>query len=138
MYSNTRPIPIEVARNLKLHADTPTAQNTVTAYGPGFVEINRVRHTTNLIVTPDQVEPWTVTSFEDLDTTAFEQLRALRSEVVLLGTGNQQHFPHPRLTRPLTDARIGLEVMGTQAACRTYDILVGEGRKVVAALFVEG
>ena len=137
MYSNTCPIPIEVSPNLKLHADTPTAQNTVTAYGPGFVEINRVRHTTNLIVTPDQVEPWRLTSYEDLDATSFEQLRDLHSEVVLLGTGNRQRFPHPRLTRLLTDARIGLEVMDTQAACRTYNILVGEGRKVAAALFVE-
>jgi len=123
---------------LKLHADTPTTQNAVTAYGPGFVEINRGRHTTNLIVTPDQVEPWAVTSFESLDATTFERLRELRSEVVLLGTGTRQRFPNPRLTRSLTDARIGLEVMDTQAACRTYNILVGEGRRVAAALFVEG
>ena len=122
---------------MKLHADTPTTQNAVTAYGPGFVEINRVRHTTNLIVTPDQVEPWAVTSFESMDVTTFEQLRELRSEVVLLGTGTRQRFPNPRLTRALTDAYIGLEVMDTQAACRTYNILVGEGRRVAAALFVE-
>ncbi|HKO67026.1 MAG TPA: Mth938-like domain-containing protein [Burkholderiaceae bacterium] len=123
---------------MKLHADTPTTQNTVTAYGPGFVEINRVRHTTNLIVTPDQVESWAVPSFEGLDVGTFERLRELHSEVVLLGTGARQRFPHPRLTRPLTDARIGLEVMDTQAACRTYNILVAESRKVAAALFVEG
>jgi uncharacterized protein len=122
---------------LKLHADTPTTQNAVTAYGPGFVEINRVRHTTNLIVTPDQVEPWAVISFESMDVTTFEQLRELRSEVVLLGTGTRQRFPSPRLTRALMDARIGLEVMDTHAACRTYNILVGEGRRVAAALFVE-
>jgi uncharacterized protein len=138
MYSNTQPIPIEVSRNLKLHADTPTTQNAVTAYGTGFVEINRVRHTTNLIVTPDLVEPWPVTSFESLDATTFERLRELRSEVVLLGTGTRQRFPNPRLTCALTDARIGLEVMDTQAACRTYNILVGESRRVAAALFVEG
>ncbi len=137
MYSNTCLIPTEVSRNLKLHADTPTTQNTVTAYGPGFVEINRVRHTTNLIVTPDQVEPWPVASFETLDTASFERLRDLRSEVVLLGTGKRQRFPHPRLTRPLMDARVGLEVMDTQAACRTYNILAAESRKVAAALFVE-
>ena len=122
---------------MKLHADTPTTQNTVTAYGPGFVEINRVRHTTHVIVTADQVEPWPVTSFDALEASNFEQLRDLRSEVVLLGTGARQRFPHPRLTRPLTDARIGLEVMDTQAACRTYNILVAESRKVAAALFVE-
>ena len=122
---------------MKLHADTPTAQNTVTAYGPGFVEINRLRHTTHVLVTPDQVEPWPVISFDALDTSDFERLRDLRSEVVLLGTGERQRFPHPSLTRPLTDARIGLEVMDTQAACRTYNILVAESRKVAAALFVE-
>ena len=76
-------------------------------------------------------------SFEALDASDFERLRDLRSEVVLLGTGNRQRFPHPRLTRPLSDARIGLEVMDTQAACRTYNILVAESRKVAAALFVE-
>jgi len=122
---------------LKLHADTPTTQNTVTAYGPGFVEINRVRHTTHVIVTADQVEPWPVASFDALEASTFEQLRDLRSEVVLLGTGARQRFPHPRLTRPLTDARIGLEVMDTQAACRTYNILMAENRRVAAALLVE-
>ena len=127
----------EASRDLKLHADTPTTQNTVTAYGPGFVEINRVRHSTHVLVTPDKVEPWLVTGFEALDTSHFERLRDLHSEVVLLGTGARQRFPHPRVTRPLTDARIGLEVMDTQAACRTYNILMSESRKVAAALFVE-
>ncbi|HYM47125.1 MAG TPA: Mth938-like domain-containing protein [Burkholderiaceae bacterium] len=122
---------------MKLHADTPTTHNTVTAYGPGFVEINRVRHTANVIVTPDQVEPWPVASFEALDAGDFERLRDLRTEVVLLGTGSRQRFPHPRLTRPLADARIGLEIMDTQAACRTYNILMAESRKVAAALLVE-
>ena len=122
---------------MKLHADTPTTQNTVTAYGRGFIEINRVRHTTSLLLTADQVQPWPIASFEMLDASDFERLRDLRSEVVLLGTGTRQRFPHPRLTRPLAEARIGLEVMDTQAACRTYNILVAESRKVAAALFIE-
>ena len=121
---------------MKLHADTPTAQNSVTAYGPGFVEINRVRHSTSLIVTPDQVKPWAVADFDSLQSSDFEHLLALRSEVVLLGTGTRQRFPHPRLAQPLTDARIGLEVMTTPAACRTYNILAAEGRRVAAALLV--
>ena len=122
---------------MKLHADTPTTEQTVTAYGPGFVEINRVRHMTHVIVTAEQVEPWPVDTFETLDVRDFERLRDLRPEVVLLGTGNRQRFPHPQLTRPLMDARIGLEIMDTQAACRTYNILVAENRRVAAALFVE-
>jgi len=122
---------------LKLHADTPTAHNTVTAYGPGFVVINQLRHVTNLIITPDAVEQWPIAGFEALEVTDFERLRDLRTEVVLLGTGSRQRFPSARLTRPLTDARIGLEVMSTQAACRTYNILMAESRRVAAALLMD-
>ena len=122
---------------MKLHADTPTALNTVTAYGPGFIEINAVRHTSAVVLTPARVDPWPVASFEALAEADFERLRALDPEVVLLGTGSRQRFPHPRLSRALADARIGLEVMNTPAACRTYNILMAEGRKVVAALMPE-
>ena len=127
----------ETPGELKLHADTPTALNTVTAYGPGFIEINKVRHASAVLLTPDRVEPWTVSSFEALGEADFERLRALAPEVALLGTGSRQRFPHPRLSRALTEARIGLEVMITAAACRTYNILMAEGRKVAAALLLE-
>ncbi len=122
---------------LKLHADTPTALNTVTAYGPGFIEINKVRHTAGVLLTPERVEPWPLASFEALAEADFERLRALNPEVALLGTGSRQRFPHPRLSRALSEARIGLEVMSTPAACRTYNILMAEGRKVAAALLPE-
>ena len=122
---------------MKLHADTPTALNTVTAYGPGFIEINKLRHSSAVLLTPDRVEPWTVASFEALREADFERLRALDPEVALLGTGSRQRFPHPRLSRALNEARIGLEVMTTAAACRTYNILMAEGRKVAAALLLE-
>ena len=65
------------------------------------------------------------------------QLAALEPEIVLLGTGSRLRFPHPRLTAALARARIGLEVMDVQAACRTYNILAGEGRHVLAALLLE-
>ena len=122
---------------MKLHADTPTAHNSVTAYGPGFVEINKVRHTTNVVVTPEHLEIWNVADFDSLQASDFERLRDLRSEVLLLGTGKRQRFPHPRLTLPLTEVRTGIEIMDTQAACRTYNILMAEGRRVAAALLVE-
>jgi uncharacterized protein len=89
------------------------------------------------VLTPERVEPWPTASFEALAEADFERLRALDPEVVLLGTGARQRFPHPRLARPLAEARIGLEVMNTPAACRTYNILMAEGRKVVAALLPE-
>jgi uncharacterized protein len=122
---------------LKLHADAPTALNAVTAYGPGFIEINKVRHASAVLLTPDRVEPWAVASFEALEAADLERLRALDPEVALLGTGSRQRFPHPRLSRALNEARIGLEVMTTAAACRTYNILMAEGRKVAAALLLE-
>ena len=127
----------ETPGELKLHADTPTALNTVTAYGPGFIEINKVRHASAVLLTPDRVEPWAVASFEALGEADLERLRALAPEVALLGTGSRQRFPHPRLSRALSEARIGLEVMTTAAACRTYNILMAEGRKVAAALLLE-
>lgn len=127
----------ETPGELKLHADTPTALNTVTAYGPGFIEINKVRHASAVLLTPDRVEPWAVASFEALGEADLERLRAFAPEVALLGTGSRQRFPHPRLSRALTEARIGLEVMTTAAACRTYNILMAEGRKVAAALLLE-
>jgi uncharacterized protein len=122
---------------LKLHADTPTALNTVTAYGPGFIDINKVRHASAVLLTPDRVEPWAVAAFEALGEADLERLCALAPEVALLGTGSRQRFPHPRLSRALSEARIGLEVMTTAAACRTYNILMAEGRKVAAALLLE-
>jgi uncharacterized protein len=119
---------------LKLHADALTSLNTVTAYGPGFVEINQVRYHGNLVLAPDlPVSAWSAASFDALHAEDFEPLLSLRPEVVLLGTGDRQQFPHPRLTRKLADARIGVEVMNTAAACRTYNILMSEGRRVVAA-----
>lgn len=117
---------------MKLHADPQTTLNTVTAYGPGFVEINRVRHDGNLVLTPDApVAPWP-SAFDALRAEDFASLLSLAPELVLLGTGSRQRFPHPRLTRALTDARIGVEVMDTQAAARTYNILMMEGRRVLA------
>ena len=123
---------------LKLHADPLTTLNTVTAYGPGFIEINNVRHDTPIRLTPDQAPvEWGIGGFDALDTDDFDVLLANRPEIVLLGTGTHQRFPHPRLYASLSRARIGVEVMDTRAACRTYNILVGEGRRVLAALLLD-
>ena len=73
-------------------------------------------------------------AFEALAGEHFEALLELEPELVILGTGARQRFPHPRLTVALSGARIGLEVMATGAACRTYNILMGEGRRVVAVI----
>ena len=121
---------------MKLHADRAGTHNVFTAYGEGFVAVNGERHAVNLVVLPDRVLPWDLADFDALAETHFAALAALGPEILLLGTGPRQRFPHPSLARPLAAARIGLEVMDTQAACRTYNVLVAEERRVAAALLL--
>ena len=122
---------------MKLHATGPSGANTITGYGEGFVTVNSERRTSSVVVLPDRIEPWAAGSFDALSAEDFRFLKALGAEIVLLGTGARQRFPHPRLTVELAKAGIGLEVMDLQAACRTYNILVAEQRKVAAALILE-
>ncbi len=123
---------------MKLHLDNPASRNLVTGYGAGYVAINHRRHETSLILLPDRiVESWGTGGFDALAESDFEALRALGPEILLLGTGNRQRFPAPHLLRPLIEARIGCEVMDLPAACRTFNILMAEGRRVAAALLIE-
>jgi uncharacterized protein len=119
---------------LKLHASAPSALNTFSGYGEGFVMVNGKRHESNLIVTPEQLSPWGARSFDALSEEDFQPLLELAPEILLIGTGPRQRFPHPRLTRALAAKRIGVEAMDLQAACRTYNILMAEERRVAAAL----
>jgi uncharacterized protein len=119
---------------VKLHASTPGAANTITAYGDDYVMVNGARRNTSLIVTAEAVQPWKATSFDALSAEDFAPFADLGVEIVLLGTGPRQRFPHPRLTASLARARVGLEVMDIKAACRTYNILVAEARRVALAL----
>jgi len=98
------------------------------------VTINDKVYFNNIIVMPDYLNEWAVDSFDGLDVTHFEQLRAVNPEVVLLGTGKNIRFPSNELLIPLINAGIGVEVMDTAAAIRTYMVLSAEGRKVAAAL----
>jgi uncharacterized protein len=119
---------------VKLHASAPSALNTFSGYGDGFVMVNGQRHEQNLIVTPERIVPWRAQSFDSLSEEDFSPLLELDLEILLLGTGPKQRFPHPRLTRALAAKRIGVEAMDLQAACRTYNILMSEERRVAAAL----
>lgn len=111
--------------------------NVFTGHGAGYVRLGVVEYRENILVTPDQiVTGWAANGFDALTEADFSALAALEPEVALLGTGATMRFPHPRLTRALTDAGIGLEVMDTPAACRTFNILAAEGRKVAAALLI--
>ena len=99
--------------------------------------VNAVRYERSLVVLPDRpVEAWPVAGVDTLREEDLEFLAGLGVEIVLLGTGNSLHFLHPRLLQSLAQAHVGVEVMDTRAACRTYNILVAEGRKVAAALIL--
>ncbi|HZT62824.1 MAG TPA: Mth938-like domain-containing protein [Burkholderiales bacterium] len=119
---------------MKLHASAPSGAQVVTAYGDDYVAVNGVRHEQSIVVLPDRVQPWAARSFESLTEADFAELLQAGADILILGTGAKQRFPHPRLTAPLARSGIGLEVMSLQAACRTYNILVAEERKVAAAL----
>jgi uncharacterized protein len=123
---------------MKLHSTQTQHYQTVTAYDDTGVEINAVRFSHSLVVLPESAPtPWPPTSFDALSVEHFTQIEATSPDVVILGTGAKQRFIHPRLINALTSRRIGVECMDNQAACRTYNILMTEGRKVALALIFE-
>lgn len=125
---------------VKLHLSGADGRYYFSGYGEDHVLVNDERLAFGLILTPAQLDRETLVrvSFELLHESHFSHLAKLGAEIVLLGTGSRLRFPHPALTKPLIDARIGLEVMDTGAACRTYNILAGEGRKVAAVILATG
>jgi uncharacterized protein len=123
---------------MKLHLDNPANRNLVTGYGAGYVAINHRPYASSLILLPDRiVETWGGGGFDALAAADFETILALGPEILLLGTGSRQRFPAPSLLRPLFEARIGCEIMDLPAACRTFNILMAEGRNVAAALLID-
>jgi uncharacterized protein len=122
---------------LKLHLTNISGANVFTGYGEGYVMINRQRHERNLLVLRDRLLPeWQPAGFDELTAEHFAMIAELQPEIVLLGTGSRLRFPRPEITRALVEARIGLEVMDVQAACRTFNFLAAEERKVAAALLL--
>lgn len=123
---------------MKLHLTTAEKQNLITGYGDDFIAINQQRYLTNMIVMPDQILlDWSEITLQTLNTEHFDVLCQIKPEVVLLGTGVKHQFIHPKLYQTLTELNIPLECMTTAAACRTYNILMSEGRNIAAALFLE-
>ena len=123
---------------MKLHLANLGDTKLFTAHGPDHVMVNGERHDNSIVVLAEEVRrDWIVASFDTLNEAHFTYFLALKPDVLLLGTGATQRFPHPRLYRALTDAGIGVECMDTPAACRTYNILVAEDRRVIAAILIQ-
>lgn len=121
---------------MKIHLESGTGRNFIRRYAPGSITVNDQAYRRSLIVAPEHVCDWPPEDFGALAAPHFETIAAMQPEVVILGTGAKLRFPAPALTRALVEANIGLEVMDTGAACRTYNILMSDGRKVVAALLM--
>jgi len=110
---------------------------SIQSYTPGEIRIKDVSYTRSLILSPNQIlVDWPPQTIQSLESQHLDAILELNPEIVLLGTGEQQHFLHPELLANLMAKHIGFEVMHTTAACHTFNLLVSEGRRVVAGLIL--
>ena len=122
---------------MKITLDSADSRYLVQGYDVGQITVaGKVLSDSTLIMANQGIHSWPPTQFADLQAAHFQQLVDYSPEVVVLGTGKQLQFPAPAITQALIQARIGLEVMDTAAACRTYNVLLSEGRAVMAALIM--
>lgn len=122
---------------MELNLDTGEGQYHIRGYGDGFIQINDEKVDHSIIITANKlINPWPPQSLTELNATHFLLLFDLNPEIVLLGTGRHLAFPNPALLADFYEKKIGIEVMNTAAACRTYAVLMAEGRKVAAALLI--
>jgi uncharacterized protein len=127
-----------IPERMKLESDVRFAARAISSYGPGYVALGSTRLTRTCLLRPDGIDAaWGPDAYDGLDESHIATLAAIPCDVTLLGTGARQRFPAPALLRPLIEAGRGIEVMDTAAACRTYNVLVAEGRTVAAALIIE-
>jgi uncharacterized protein len=111
-------------------------QNSIRAYEPGRIVVNEHVVDRHVVVTADRLVLDWAPGFEGLQPGHLEALQVLEPEILLLGTGARLRFPSQACQAVFLQQGVGVEVMDTPAACRTYNILLGEGRRVVAALFM--
>ncbi|MES9939897.1 MAG: Mth938-like domain-containing protein [Candidatus Thiodiazotropha sp. 6PLUC2] len=122
---------------MKFILDDANSGHTIQHYTVNEITISGNVYRESLVLMPDRIIPqWRPTSFDELKVEDFIHIAAFSPEIIVLGTGSKQHFPSQELLLPLIEKQVGLEVMATDAACRTYNILMSEGRQVAAALLM--
>ena len=120
---------------MKMTLDSMVDVNTISAYEAGLCTIHGESFQPSIIVFPERIiADWSVPSIQHLAAQDFDPIIAEAPAVLLLGTGEVQRFPGLSIVQPLVDAQIGYEVMHNRSACQTYNILLGEGRRVALAL----
>ena len=116
--------------------EDPDAKHFVKRYAPGELVLNTGAHTDSIIVYQDKVLSWEPRDITELTVGEISNLVALKPGMIILGTGQKQSFPESELLAAIYEARIGIEIMSTRAACQTYNLLADEGRDVLAALII--
>jgi uncharacterized protein len=122
---------------MKFQPDFINVQS-ISGYGASWISVGQEKIFSSIVLgSQGERFAWDCDRFDALSPAHFAQLAALGTELVLFGSGSRLRFPRPEWLRPLIDRGIGLETMDTPAACRTYNILAGEGRRVAVALLIE-
>lgn len=122
---------------MKLHEHDFGERNVITGYGDGSITINEHTFVRSVIITPERiVDDWRPGTIDELTAEDLGSVAQLGVELVILGTGERQVFPAPRVLAPLVDASVGYEIMDSAAAARTYNIVASEGRRVAAAILM--
>ena len=123
---------------MSLNLDENSAAYQIRAYQPGLIQINDQTFTGSIIITPEQlISPWSPQSIDELSREDLTAVIALRPTILLIGTGHTLQFPDLKIYGDLINYGIGVEIMDTHAACRTYNVLTAEGRSVAAALIIK-
>ena len=122
---------------MSLTQDFADVNYIITGFETGLVLINNEPYTQSVIICPDQlIAPWGITNVDQLNEENLSEIVMLQPELVIIGTGEHVKFPDAKIIAWFAQQQIGLETMNTYAACRTYGILVAEGRRAVAALIL--
>lgn len=122
---------------MKLHATPTEHYQTITAYDEKVIKINNVPFSHSFFVLPQAPPmPWAISYFKELNHSHFEDLIKQQPDLIIIGTGIQQLFISPNIIQTLMKKNIGVECMNNHAACRTYNILMTEGRHVALALIL--
>ena len=122
---------------MKFHLIQSDNKNLITGYDLNWVEVNQERHQTSLIITPNQLLlEWPVKTIKDIKENSFEAIESLNIEIILLGTGNTQEHLEPKILEYFSKKNMAVECINNQSACRTYNILANEERKVLLALML--
>jgi uncharacterized protein len=122
---------------MKFSEELGDAAYRITGYGEGWVRVNQERLAASFILTPQSVfKDWQPQRIEAMETSHLEPLFAIPAEVIIIGCGATQQFPPTAIWKALVQHGTGFEIMTTDAACRTYNVLLSEARPVVAAFFI--